>query len=390
MPVTELQNQAGGLGTILGLAGGYLAGNPQRKAAQADRQQKQAQQDIENKRNATNDARVEERDRLNAQNIQSEIQARTTTQQNTRADRTHAARQQSIFAQYAPMLESPPKGMDVAQWAQSVKSRAIQDGLSDPTLLTRLNTQAQEAVQQNTQSTLVSQKADAQKFVQGEHALPSDPRQRLSVLMKRLQAERGVPGLDVKPTETLIADTQRQIVDAENRTRQQVLEAQANRRIGQGDQRISISLENRALRGGGANSGMGDRATVIENQALGAKDLKAALRIVESANLPRRDRTEVRQDVMDQFKAAPAARDTSGLSSMGTLQYQKDVRDWMTGGQDPASEPDPTNPKYPKKAAAVQSGGSGPGGGEQGGKTVVGTDGHTYQQLPTGKWKVIK
>ena len=53
-------------------------------------------------------------------------------------------------------------------------------------------------------------------------------------------------------------------------------------------------------------------------------------------------------------------KDTSGLSSMGNLQYQKDVRDWMMGGQDPANEPDPTSAKYPKKAAGGVSGGSPP------------------------------
>jgi hypothetical protein len=94
---------------------------------------------------------------------------------------------------------------------------------------------------------------------------------------------------------------------------------------------------------------------------------------------------------MDQFKPAATKPDTSGLSHAGKEAFDHDMVRWAAGGADQDSVPDPTDPKYEKRAAVggtTSGGGTAPG--VTPGKTVVGSDGHTYQQLPNGKWKVIK
>lgn len=162
-----------------------------------------------------------------------------------------------------------------------------------------------------------------------------------------------------------------------------------HRRIteGQTNQRINISLGGLDLRraGGAGGADLSDRGTAIYNRAMGAPNQKEALKIVESAGLSAREEARVRRNVMDQFKPERTAPDLSGLSAAGKLTYQQDYFSALQKGTDP---PDWHDPKYEKRAAV--GGGGGGGGGTQPGKTVVGSDGHTYQQLPGGKWKVIK
>jgi hypothetical protein len=178
------------------------------------------------------------------------------------------------------------------------------------------------------------------------------------MLLQRYAIERGIPGLDTKPTQQMIADTQRQIIDINNRAHQAVTENQGQQRINQGAQRLVIE-DNRSRRGGSSNSDLSDRAQNIETQALGANvhDLKSALRIVEHANLPQRDYRRVRQDVIDQFKPAPVSHDVSGLSSMGAREYTRDDNAWkIKAQQDPdgaGPEPDPMDAKYEKKATVL-------------------------------------
>jgi hypothetical protein len=263
-------------------------------------------------------------------------------------------------------------------WANSVWQKAVAAdpsqgglGLTDDKLQKELRTQVDAAVTK-------AQEEKSRAFIGREQALPADPRARLSTLTKRLRIEQ-TANVDTKVTTQMIAETQRQIVDMENRARQSVLEAQANRRIGQGDQRIQISID-RAARGsggGGANADLGSRAQAIENQAMGAPDLKAALRIVERANLPRRDRTEVRQDVMDQFRE-PAPHDTSGLSNKGNDDLKRDMITWSTGGMDPNTQPNPDDPKYQKKTEALHLGVRGGGGG---GRSTGGGGGATKRTV---------
>jgi hypothetical protein len=197
MPVTELGQSAGGLGQVLGMVGGYLLGNPQRKAAQAQR-------DVENKR-----ADAQAKDYHD--NIQSEIQSRQHTQQTTDADAANTKYQQGAYAKLSALLKTPPpNGMTAQQWVAQVQSKVPETGLTDPKLLGQLYGEAQDVIKQE-------QTANATKFAGKEMALPTDPKQRLSVLFKRLQAERGVPGMDTGPTEKMIADTQKQITDMETR-----------------------------------------------------------------------------------------------------------------------------------------------------------------------------
>jgi hypothetical protein len=130
-------------------------------------------------------------------------------------------------------------------------------------------------------------------------ALPGDPKQRLSVLMKRLQAERGVPGLDTKPTQELIADTQRQIVDMENRAHQDALLAQGAER-----NRIARDRANRP-RGTGSGKPDGSVATPAEDAvyaaAMAAKTPQEAVRIIGNPHngLTSKQRSEMLTIVKD-------------------------------------------------------------------------------------------
>lgn len=349
MPVVQLQNDTGeNLGKALGAVGGYLASGQERKAkkAQADAltaRETQAAQD-------THD------------NITNEIATRNASAANTTADRTNTEFQQGAYAKLSGMLKTPPpKGTTAQQWVAYVQSQVPTIKLTDPPLLGKLYAEAQGVLadDQTKQNT---------SFAGGEMQLPSDPKQKLSVLMKRLQVEKGKPGFDLKPTETAISDTQKQITEAQAAAYQTETQAERTRHDkameGLGGQRIQVSLA-RGAGGGGYNSDLQPRAQAIEQQAMGAKDIKSALKILEGANLPRRDRAEVRQDVMDQFKAPPMSHDTSGLSNAGKEMFNHDMAAWSTaGGLDPATQPDPSDPKYQKRAAVTGGGGGASGGGK--------------------------
>jgi hypothetical protein len=343
------------------LVGGYLAANPQRKA-------KQAQQEIENKRNANQDAETAARDRDYHNEVTSQIAATTAQTKQKGDDAANTQLQNGAYTQASNLLASPPKDQDPQAWAQSVWRRATSPiasgglGLTDPKLQGDLYAQVQDAVTK-------AVKAKADQFTGHEQALPTDPKARLSVLLKRLQVERGVPGVDTKVTQQMIADTQKQILDQENRLHQSVTDNFTQQRLNQGNQRISISLENAATRraGGGNNSGLSDRANAIETSALAAPNQKAALRIVEQSGLNRRDRAAVRQDVLDQFKPDAVGHDTSGLSRGGLESYKHDHDAWALNAlRDPDNagpEPDPSDPKYQKMSDALRAPGGGGGGG---------------------------
>jgi hypothetical protein len=230
VPVTQLTDQ-GGLGTLVGLAGGYLLGNPERKA-------KKAQQDIENKRNAANDARATARDQDYHDEITANIKKGQAETQHTADTDVYNRAQNGAYATLSAQLQNRPEGVTAQQWVAHVQQQTPSLGLTDPTLLGKLYTQAQ--------GVLTKDQADnAASFVSHEHALPSDPQQRLSTLMKRLQIERGVPGVDTKPTETMIADLQKQITEAQVAAHQAAIESERTRHDrateGNAAQRIVIS-----------------------------------------------------------------------------------------------------------------------------------------------------
>jgi hypothetical protein len=350
MGVVQLQDDTGeNLGRALGTAAGYFA---TRKARQAER-------DYQHQRDTTADesaraagVRADTASKLYAENITSEIATRNATTARNETDDANTKLQNGLFAKYAPMLESPPKGADIKAWVQSVKQKAFADGLTDSTLLARLNTQAQEAITSSEGSRL-------QAFQQGLHYPPNwnkmQPQQQVAYLQQRLNSAERAGAKDVVSATNAEIGRIQGAINAANLAHHRGVTEQ------QGAQRINISID-RAARGsggGGANADLGSRAQAIENQAMGAPDLKAALRIVERANLPRRDRTEVRQDVMDQFRE-PAARDTSGLSAGGKQLYDQDVRNAMLNG---TAQPDLNDPKYEKKAHALGARGGGSGGG---------------------------
>lgn len=134
----------------------------------------------------------------------------------------------------------------------------------------------------------------AQKFVKGENPLPSDPKARLAVLLKRMQIERGVPGVDTKATQDMITEAQRQITDAENRAHQAKTDANASTRL-----QISIDRGNRP----GKEDGSGDNPKVdaLYDRAVNAKTPQEALRIVDDPHngLTYTQRRQMREDIKD-------------------------------------------------------------------------------------------
>ena len=367
MPVQQLEG--GGLGNALGMVGGFLAANAgankQRKdaaakaaTATADKQHTTAREDA-----AAADTHA---------NIQSLIHDRDVGQQNVTANNQNAQNALGAYNTYFPMLSNPPTkpgdpplhGPALGKALQNIRIEAMNKGaFSDE------KTAQQRQTDFNTEIARILQEdkaASTQSFLgkEAKTAIPGDPQQMLNFLLKhRLPAERAA-GIDTKDTMAMITDAQRQVNEAN-------LEKQRGVQNQNAGQRIQISLARGAGGGGGYNSDLQPRAQAIESKALGEKDVKSALRDVETANLPRRDRAEVRQDVMDQFRAPPMSHDTSGLSAGGKQMFDNDVRNYMTKDGDASGlpDPDPSDPKYQKKTAALGGGapagggGSAPGGG---------------------------
>lgn len=247
--VVQLDNP-GPVGTIAGMVGGYLLGNPERKA-------KKAQLDIENKRNADNDARLSDEQKTNAANVADAIKDRdiNTGIAKTKSDAT--ALSNNAFQTYMPMLENPPTtdgkplhGPALAKALYNIKNTAFNKGMTDPQDSARFDAEIARITQ-------ADQAQHAQSFAGKEMALPGDPKQRLGVLLKRQQAERAVPGLDPKPTQDAIAATQKQITEAQAAAYQNANLAERKNHDatveGQGAQRLGIEAT-RADRIGSGNS----------------------------------------------------------------------------------------------------------------------------------------
>lgn len=228
------------------------------------------------------------------------------------------------------------------------------------------------------------------------------PEQQIAYLQQRLNKEQQMPGAEklVAQTQKEIEDIQRPIVAAANQAAasSRAAGAQATQRRDTDVResgalnRLNIRIENPGRGSGGANSDLTQRGEAVENAAMGAPDLKSALRIVERANLPRRDRAEVRQDVMDQFKE-PAPRDLSGLSVKGNNDLKHDMELWTIGGMDPTTMPDPNNPKYEKKINVVGGGNRSapapaatPAAGSKPRVETTQHNGKTYYKHPDGNW----
>ena len=149
MGVVQLGQDAAGPASLLGLAGGYLLGNPERKA-------KKAQQDIENKRNAASDARLDGESADRARNTADEIADRDKTLQITQGNNDVKTRSAVAYAKYAPMMDTVPKGPDgkalqgpaLQNALNQIKNKAIGEGLQGEDLA-RLMTDAQATMQQN-------------------------------------------------------------------------------------------------------------------------------------------------------------------------------------------------------------------------------------------------
>lgn len=297
MPVTQLQDQ-GGLGTLLGLAGGFLLGNPERKRKQAEREYQHTRDTAEDARRASADTRADTQARTYADNITSEIATRNAATTRTAANDAHATLQQGLFAKYMPMLQTPPKGQDVKQWATSIRNQAIKDGLTDPTKLSELNTEIARVIR--------AAAPTPQQVMQGlpqlkAGATPQEvSRHYLDAASRALQN----PDLPEDQRKLLAEQYHKMAMDAvshqpkaetaeEKYAREHGVRMPSYADLHPRPDRVIIDR---------GNLPQSTRASAVENRALEAKDLKAALKIVEAAGLGARDRSQVRQSVMDQFR----------------------------------------------------------------------------------------
>jgi hypothetical protein len=234
------------------MVGGYLAGNAGRKA-------KQAQQDIENKRNAASDQRLDKEAADTHANITDEIKNRDAGAAATAANDQATKLSTGAKQKYLPMLTSPPTadgkpltGPALQNALYKIRTHAVNEGMTSKDDLAEFNTEIARIIQ-------ADQAQNAQSFASKEMALPGDPKQRLGVLLKRQQAERAIPGLDPKPTQDAIAATQKQITEAQaaayqnaNLTERKNHDATVE---GQGAQRLGIEAT-RAARTGNGGSGI--------------------------------------------------------------------------------------------------------------------------------------
>jgi hypothetical protein len=199
MPVTQLTDQDGPA-ALIGMVGGYLAGNAGRKA-------RKAQQDIENKRNAANDAQTARRDQDYHDEVQANIQKGQAETQHTADADAYKNSQNGLYSSILAQLPNRPQNTTAPQWIAHLQQQAQQQGLTDHDLQNDLYTKAQEYLAKDQ----VQQNAD---FARGEMPVPSDPNKALSIYQKRLQVEKGRPGFDLKPTEDAITAAQKQIAAA--------------------------------------------------------------------------------------------------------------------------------------------------------------------------------
>lgn len=201
MPVVQLQDDTGGnLGTALGAAAGYFATQKQRKA---DKQAATARQ-------TALDSETAQRDKDYHDEITARIGEIHANQDRTAKDDATKQFQNGAYAHALALAgSSPPQGQDAQQWANAVWQKATQAdpatgglGLTDPDLLGKLRAQLEASVKTATA-------ARAQQFVHHENPLPTDPKQLIPFLWKRYEIERGIPGVDIKGTQQLITDVQK-------------------------------------------------------------------------------------------------------------------------------------------------------------------------------------
>lgn len=234
MPITQLQD-SGGLGSIIGSVGGYLAANPERKA-------KKAQLDIENKRNAANDAATAGRDRDYHDEVTANIAKGQAQTDQTKTDAANTQLQNGAYSKLSTSLHGPrPPGVSAQQWVTYLQGRVLPMGLTDPDLQGKLLAQAQEVLAKD-------QAQSATDFVKREQTLPGDPKKAIGTLMKRQQAEGGVPGIDPKRTQDMITATQKQITEAQAAAHQNAVETRQSHHDtvleNQGAERLGIEHQN--------------------------------------------------------------------------------------------------------------------------------------------------
>jgi hypothetical protein len=391
MPVTELENQ-GGIGSILGLVGGYLAGNPARKAAKE-------QQDYTRKRQSAEDDRAQKQ-------LASNIQEETDRHKGFEDQQSLAQRETAANATIHQTLGPEPKydpnnpGPYLA-YATKAASYFRNQGL------------AQTPTGKGWQD-------EANKIPQGYQQFTGGQKNVASA------------GLDKARTQQIVQ--WKQIADYKFAQKMKELQTteQGRERAKAANQAAAYARAQLSQGGANARAQMSEdeRTMIAEMTALNAANGADANRAYQTARTQYEG--QLRQWTTDQAtgneqtargNAPPADYGQPAPTfnfSMPSSQPSAPTIILVPGpnGQPipvvtrqsatpPKPKPKPKAPDAPAAApAAAPSGGGGIdlgtivhgiqhlfGGGNAAptpAKTVVGSDGHTYQQLPNGKWKVIK
>jgi hypothetical protein len=358
MPVVQLQNDTGAnLGSALGAAAGYFATQKQRKAdkatAVADKQHTTDREDA-----AAADTHAD---------IQSKIKQRDTQDTALTNNTQNAQNALGAYNTYFPMLSTGTTGPDgkkltgpaLGKALQNIRIEAMNKGaFSDE------KTAQQRQTDFNTEIARILQEdkaASTQSFLgkEAKTAIPGDPQQMLNFLLKhRLPAERAA-GIDTKDTMAMITDAQRQVNEAN-------LERQRGTQNQNAAQRIQIQLDRPPAEHMPRNA---DGLTPYEE-------------------LENRRWTQTHNP--DGSPKAPGRGDMSGLSNEGKQKLAHDMTAWTLGGMDPASQPDPSDPKYAKRVAAGGGGGTAPGGGKavtRTGRSASAPGKPTLYEMSDGSWK---
>jgi hypothetical protein len=333
MAVVQLQDDTGAnLGSALGAAAGYFATQKQRKTDKA----------AATARQAATDTRVNQEAADTHANIQDLIKDRDATAQRTAANDTTTQLSTGAKQKYLPMLASPPTtdgkaltGPALTNALYAIRTKAINEGMTGKEDLAEFNTEIERLTQADKQ-------AHIPKVSDVEHGLPQlkpgatpqDISKHYLDAASRIIQNAGVPDdqkkLIAEQFQKLAADA----IKAAPKPPAQMTPYQTQ----------ELELRRESLnrpRGGGSSRGA-DGLTPYEE-------------------LENKRWTQTHNP--DGSPKAPSRADTTGLSNAGKEALAHDMTAWTLGGMDPASQPDPSSPKYQKRASTTGGGPTGASGG---------------------------
>jgi hypothetical protein len=329
MPITQLgQGQASGPGgaigaaaSIAGLVGGFIQGNAERKQRKAESDKTDAREDARAK-----DYHDEITSQVNAQNANAARQADT--------DKS-AQLAQGAYAKYLPMLSSPPPGPDgkplkgpaLQNALTAIRNKAFSEGMTDDKHVADFNAEIARVMQQNAPK-LSDVNLGPEPVMDGKAAWTPQKVQQYYA-----HAVTQVLSSDLPEDQKKIA------IDTYTKMAANLLKEQPKQMTPYEQARIGIERDklNHPRPSGGGGRGP-DGLTPYER--------------IEN------DRWNKTHNPDGTTKGS-ANRDTSGLSNAGKEAFSHDMVQWSTSGMDPNAQPDPSNPKYARRAAAGSGGGGG-------------------------------